>query len=126
VTSTPEHRQRLDRRRQSRGGRRERDRQGYAPLVLVADDDPGNRDMCETILAKLNFAVAQVNSADEALAVMTTLRPDILVAHLRDVSPIRYGVWSAQIPLVIVTDEMRDADTLVEAIRRALRAAQPH
>ena len=124
MTPTPELRQRPDRRRQSRGGRRPSDTDGFAPLVLVADEDAVNRDLCETILAKLRFAVAPVDSIEQALKVIATLLPDVIVAHARDVSPLKRAAWPSGVPFVTVTDEMRDPDRLVRAIRHAIRTAR--
>jgi len=107
-----------DRRKRSRGGRRPTDSSGSTPLVLVADDNADSRTTCETILAKLHFAVAPVDSVDRALAVMATLRPEVIVARVGDASPL---VNHANTPCVIMTEEMRDPDVLAEAIRRALR-----
>ena len=115
---TPEKRQGLDRRNQSRGGRRPTDRRGATPLVVVADDEPGSRTTCETILAKLNFAVAPVDSVTRALEVMATLRPEVVVAKVRDAELLQKQTLA---PVVIVTEAMRDPDVLVEAIRKALR-----
>ena len=55
-----EHRKGPDRRKQSRGGRRAEDRPGFAPLILVADDDPSSRDVCEAILAKLHLSLIHI------------------------------------------------------------------
>jgi DNA-binding NtrC family response regulator len=118
VSITPEKRQGLDRRNQSRGGRRPSDRRGATPLVVVADDEPGSRTTCETILAKLNFAVAPVDSVTRALEVMATLRPEVVVAKVRDAELLQKQTLA---PVVIVTEAMRDPDVLVEAIRKALR-----
>ena len=107
-----------DRRHRSRGGRRPSDRRGVTPLVVVADDEPGSRTTCETILAKLNFAVAPVESLSKALEVMAALRPEVVVAKLRDASPLKEQSLA---PVVVVTEEMSDPDVLVEAIRQALR-----
>ena len=114
-----EKRQGLDRRNHSRGGRRPTDRRGATPLVVVADDEPGSRTTCETILAKLNFAVAPVDSVTRALEVMATLRPEVVVAKVRDAEPLQKQTLA---PVVIVTEAMRDPDVLVEAIRKALRS----
>ena len=112
-----------DRRRHSRGGRRPTDRPGATPLVVVADEEPGSRTTCETILAKLNFAVAPVESVAKALEVMTALRPEVVVAKVRDAEPLKKQSLA---PVVVVTDAMGDPDILVEAIRQALRARTRH
>ena len=112
-----------DRRRHPRGGRRPTDRPGATPLVVVADEEPGSRTTCETILAKLNFAVAPVESVAKALEVMTALRPEVIVAKVRDAEPLKKQSLA---PVVVVTEAMGDPDILVEAIRQALRTRPRH
>ena len=118
-----EQRKGPDRRRRPRGGRRDEDKSGVAPLVLVADENAASREMCETILAKLNFAVAPVDSLEKAAEVITTLKPDVIVAHARDTSALQRAASPDGVPFVTVTEEMRDPDKLVAAIRRVLRPA---
>jgi hypothetical protein len=74
------------------------------------------------ILAKLRFAVARVDSLDEAITVIGTLRPDVIVARAKDVSPLQRAAWPSGVPFVAVTDRMREPGALVNAIRRAIRA----
>ena len=124
MTQTPEQRQGPDRRRQTRGGRRPSDSDGFAPLVLVADEDAVNRDLCEAILMKMRFAVAPVDSIEQAVKVIATLLPDVIVAHARDVSPLQRAAWPSGVPFVTVTEEMREPDRLVNAIRNAIRTAR--
>lgn len=119
MTSHSERRGVPDRRARARGGRRPDDRDGATPLVLVADEHADSRATSETILAKLKFAVAPVDSVAKALQVMPTLRPEVIVARVADPAPLRNH---PETPLVIVTAEMSDPDILVEAIRRALRS----
>jgi len=121
---TPELRQGPDRRREPRGGRRPGDASGFAPLVLVADEDAASGDMCETLLATLRFAVARVDSMDKAVSVISTLLPDVIVARARDVSPLQRAAWPSGVPFVTVTDHMREPDALIDAIRVAIRAAR--
>ena len=121
---TPELRQRPDRRLTSRGGRRPGDRQGFAPLVLVADEDIAAGDMCEALLATRRFAVARVDSVDKAVAVISTLLPDVIVARGHDVSPLQRAAWPSGVPFVRVTDGLSDPEALVEAIRDAIRTAR--
>jgi hypothetical protein len=120
----PELRQGADRRREPRGGRRPGDTPGFAPLVLVADEDAASGDMCETLLATLRFAVARVDSVDKAVAVISTLLPDVIVARARDVSPLQRAAWPSGVPFVTVTDDMREPNALITAIRHAIRAAR--
>ena len=121
---TPELRQRPDRRREPRGGRRPGDRPGFAPLVLVADEDVAGGDMCETLLATLHFAVARVDSVDKAVSVIATLLPDVIVARGHDVSPLQRAAWPSGVPFVTVTDNLGGPDALIAAIRDAIRSAR--
>lgn len=125
TTGTNERRQQPDRRRLPRGGRRPTDRIGYAPLVLVADDDTNSSARCEAILARLRFAVAPAHSADEALRVMSALRPNLVVAHLKDEASLRRGIESdptiASVPVISLTPSTEDPEALVDEIRRVLR-----
>ena len=121
---TSELRQGPDRRREARGGRRPADRSGFAPLVLVADEDQASGDMCETLLGTLRFAVARVDSVDKAISVISTLLPDIIVARGNDVSPLQRAAWPSGVPFVTVTDHLNDPDALMNAIRQAIRTAR--
>lgn len=121
---TPDLRRGPERRREPRGGRRPDDRAGFAPLVLVADEDMAGGDMCEALLATLRFAVARVDSVDKAVSVIATLLPDVIVARARDVSPLQRAAWPSGVPFVTVTDSLRDPDALIEAIRQAIRSAR--
>jgi hypothetical protein len=120
-----EDRRRSDRRRQPRGGRRTGDRPGYTPLVLVIDGEATRRDITETILARLHFAVAPVESADKALSIMQAIRPEIIVSPASDTPRIKDAHPSdrngSPIPIVSVADGDRNPDALVEAILAALR-----
>lgn len=122
MTVTSEQRVGPDRRKLARGGRRPTDKTGFAPLVLVADENDETGHMCEVILAKLRFAVARVDSVDKAITVLGTLRPDVIVARGRDVSPLQRAAWPSGVPFVSVTDDIQEPDALVQAIRRAIRA----
>lgn len=90
--------------------------------MLVADEESQSLEMCEAILAKLHFAVAPVNSIAKAVAIIDTLRPDVIVAHAKDVMPLQRAAWPSGVPFVNVTEDMRDPNAVVEAIRTALRA----
>ena len=120
MSSASERRAGLDRRRRTRGGRRPTDLYGLTPLVIVAEEAPGgSRETCETILAKLHFAVAPVDSVAKALKVMSTLRPELIVAKVSDASLLRE---QTDVPLVEVTEALSDPDALVDAVRRAIRS----
>jgi CheY-like chemotaxis protein len=125
MTPDRERRDVPDRRRTPRGGRRPSDPIGYSPLILVADDDASNGARCVAILAKLRFAVAPAYSVEEAVKVMTALRPNLIVARLSDEPALRAQMESnptiGDIPLITMTAENDDPLILIEEIRRALR-----
>ena len=114
-----------DRRRQPRGGRRANDHAGYAPLVLVVDPDASGRAACETILAKLRFAVAPMETVEKAASIVRALRPEVIVAEVSAADELRRrlangGRGDADIPVVGITSSM-SPDEIVASIRRALR-----
>ncbi len=93
--------------------------------MLVIDGEVARRDATEAILARLHFAVAPVETADKALALMRAIRPELIVSpehdapRLRSVSPTdRHG---HPIPIVTMSDDNRDPDLLINTIRTALR-----
>jgi DNA-binding response OmpR family regulator len=126
VTVPTDLRKGPDRRKYARGGRRPTDKTGFAPLVLVADEDAESGAMSEVILAKLRFAVARVDSVDKAVTVLGTLRPDVIVARAKDLAPLQRAAWPSGVPFVAVTDENREPEELVDAIRRAIRDERQH
>ena len=110
-----------DRRAQARGGRRADDKPGLAPLVLVVDGESNGNSRCEAILAKLHFAVAPAHDVAEAIRVMESLRPNIVVARIADAAAIRQAT-AADVPVVILSDDMADPEVLISEIRRQLRS----
>jgi hypothetical protein len=114
-----------DRRQFARGGRRTTDPAGYAPMVVVIDDDATRLDLSEAILAKLRFAVAPFASVEKAIKAMHALRPDIVVARadavreLRDHLPVdRDGRAILVLPL---TADLMEPNALIEALRQVIR-----
>lgn len=110
-----------DRRSTRRGGRREGDKKGFAPLVLIVDDNVDSTARCEAILARLHFAVAPTRSIDEASRVMEALRPDIIVARIADAAALRRAT-AADLPIVLLNDDLLDPEALINEIRLELRA----
>jgi PleD family two-component response regulator len=126
MPSEQERRKNRDRRRFARGGRREYDREGFSPLILVVDEDQDSAARSEAILAALKFAVAPARSVDEALAVMRALRPNLVVARVREprrlAEEMERSELTATVPLLLVTDEIASPDSLIAAIRDVLRS----
>lgn len=116
----PDKRQGSDRRQQPRGGRRAGDQAGFAPLVLLVDEDPDSGARCEAILTKLRFAVAPAHTLAEATRVMDALRPNLIVGHVTDPDALRRAA-PREIPVVILDDTLSAPDSMIAEIRRALR-----
>ena len=113
-----------ERRRQSRGGRRSTDVAGFAPLVLVLGRGENVVAQAEAVLARLKFAVTTTGTVEEALRILEGIRPDVVVAEPEAASRIRLE-WPEHVPVVEMSGELREnPETLVEAIRQAIRANQ--
>ena len=125
MPNEPEQRRGPDRRHRPRGGRREEDREGFAPLVLLVGADSSVVGQSEAVLAKLKFGVTISTSVEEALLVLAGLRPDIVVAGAEDADRIRMEA-PEHLPVVVMTEAMRDDQgVLIEGIRETLRANRP-
>jgi len=120
TSGVPDKRHGADRRHRPRGGRRTGDQPGFAPLVLLVDEDADSGQRCEAILAKLRFAVAPAHTLAEATRVMEALRPNLIVGHVSDPDALRRAA-PADIPLVILNETLSAPDAMVGEIRRALR-----
>jgi hypothetical protein len=110
-----------DRRAVPRGGRRATDKPGFAPLVLILDNDADSNARCEAILARLHFAVAPTRTIDEARRVVEDLRPNIIVAGIAEAAELRRS-HALDLPVIILSDTVKDPERLVDEIRRELRA----
>jgi hypothetical protein len=76
----------------------------------------------EAVLARLKFAVTTSGTVEEALRVLSGIRPDVVVAEPEAASRIRLEA-PEHVPVVVMDDDMRDnPDALIEGIRYALRA----
>ena len=121
----PERRSGGDRRSSARGGRRPNDPHGFSPLIMVADEDAGNGARCVAILSRLRFAVAPAHSLDEAIKVMRSLHPNLIVARLSDEPELRKQMAQdpdiGEIPIVTMTADNDNPDVLIDEIRAALR-----
>ena len=122
-SGVPDKRQGADRRQRPRGGRRAGDQPGFAPLVLLVDEDADSGQRCEAILAKLRFAVAPAHTLAEATRVMDALRPNLIVAHVSDPEALQRAA-PPEIPLVLLSDAISAPDAMIAEIRRALRKQQ--
>ena len=93
--------------------------------MLLVGGDADEAGKSEAVLAKLRFAVATSGTVEEALRVMTGLRPDIVVADAAAAARIRLEAPD-HVPVVVRDDAMRDSrEALVEGIREAIRMNRP-
>ena len=110
-----------DRRRRPRGGRREGDLDGVAPLVLLVGNQPDVTASAEAILAKLRFAVATSSTVEDALRVASDLHPDVVVAAEAVAAEIEQRA-DRPLRLVRMTGELQgDPNRLLAEIRHRLR-----
>ena len=114
-----------DRRLFARRGRRTSDKSGYAPMVILIDDDATRLDLSEAILAKLRFAVAPFASVERAITAMQGLMPEIVVARAECVRELRGRLPldrdGRAIPLLPLTAELSEPAALIEALRQLIR-----
>jgi hypothetical protein len=76
----------------------------------------------EAVLARLKFAVTTTGTVDEALRVMSGIRPDVVVAEPEAAARIRLEA-PEHVPVVEMNGDMRgNPDALIEGIRQAIRA----
>jgi hypothetical protein len=119
-TGVPDKRNGPDRRQHPRGGRRAGDQDGFAPLVLLVDEDAESGQRGEAILAKLRFAVAPARTLAEAMRVMDALRPNLIVGHVSDPDALRRAA-PAGVPVVVLDDALSEPEAMIGEIRRTLR-----
>ena len=114
-------RRNTDRRAYPRGGRRATDTAGHAPLVLLVDHDANTNARCEAILAKLHFAVAPTRTIEEAESDGAGLASP---QHRRSVGGggRRAAAGERRRSTRVYLNEKMDPETLIEEIRRELRA----
>ena len=113
-----------DRRRVPRGGRRDEDRGGFAPLIFLIDDDLARREMCSMILLQMRFAVAPFTTADRAMRAIESLAPDAIVVSPNELDTMSHSVpvrrSGRNIPVVPLNTR---GEVLVGALRVAFRAS---
>jgi hypothetical protein len=89
---------------------------------MIVGDRADVGEAAGAVLAKLKFAVAPSPTVDEALRILVSLHPDLIVAREEDAARIRLE-WPEHCPVIAVTPALRDdPHLLVEEIRKALRA----
>ena len=90
---------------------------------MVVGDYAAVGDAIGAVLAKLKFAVAPSPTVDDALRILTTLRPDLILANADDAGRIRLEC-PEYTTVLVVSDEMRDDPLLlIEEVRKVFRAS---
>ncbi len=110
MSTAADRRERRDRRRVQRGGRRDYDRPGLYPPVLIADSYEGARRPCVRYLARFNFEVAEAANGEDVLKHIVVMTPRLIVAEwtLPAMPADRLCHWLAQgrhtrkIPVIVV------------------------
>ena len=116
-----------DRRRVPRGGRRDGDRQGRHPTVLVADSYAAVRQPCARYFEQYSFRVQEAVDGDQAVALITSALPHVIVAEasLPMMPAARLAQWLSQnwrtrhIPLIVMTDGVLADLALANAVMLA-------
>jgi two-component system phosphate regulon response regulator PhoB len=131
-----------------RGGRREYDRSGRYPPVLVADSYEGARRPCVRYLDRFHFDVAEATNGEDALKQIVSTTPRLIITEwtLPTMPADRLCQWLAQgwrtreIPVIVVAadyDARRQMpsvasilvkpfslETMLTEVRRVLRESQ--
>jgi len=99
-----ERRQSDDRRHAARGGRRDFDKPGRYPPVIIADSDDGARQPCARYLERFGFQVEQAVTGEDAVSIVDNCRLRVAIAELtlpRD-DEFQERVWGRGIPYVAI------------------------
>jgi hypothetical protein len=90
---------------------------------MVVGNQAAVGDAAGAVLAQLKFAVVPAASAEDALRIMQTMRPDIVTANAEDAAQIGRERPDGH-AVVVVEDAMRDnAQLLIDQIRAAIRSS---
>jgi CheY-like chemotaxis protein len=116
-----------DRRRVARGGRREGDRPGRHPTILIADSYAEVRELFATYLDRFGFDVERASNGAEAVAAIERSSPSVILMEpgLPALSAIdlekrlaadRSG---AQIPIILLVGDLSDPEVATPPFRPA-------
>jgi hypothetical protein len=89
---------------------------------MVVGDHAAVGDAVGAVLATLKFAVAPSPTVDDALKILVSLRPDLIVAREEDAARIRLECPEHRSVLAVTGDMRDDPQLLVEEIRQTLRS----
>jgi DNA-binding response OmpR family regulator len=125
MSELSELRRRPDRRQYPRGGRRDGDRVGFTPMIFLIHDEVAQRDACAFILLGARFSVVTFGTAQEAMRVGDSLRPDAIVVYQRewDAITVREQARFSGDPIPIIPWPARH-ESLIHALRLAFRVGE--
>ena len=86
--------------------------------ILVVDDDPAYRHLISTVLTANNFSVVTVTNGEEALEMLKTLKPDLIVSDLMMpkvtgfelISEVKKDPETKHIPVILLTEKASPSD----------------
>lgn len=52
-------------------------------IVMIVDDDQMNRELMETVVKRAGYSVTHANSGEQALRLVETQRPDLILLDVR-------------------------------------------
>jgi two-component system chemotaxis response regulator CheY len=98
--------------------------QAKAPLVLVVDDDPEIRDLCDMLLERAGYQPMTAASGEEAVSILEQTTPALIVLDLNMpgmdgwsvAALVRKHERTARIPILVLTGLTQNVEN---AARRA-------
>lgn len=133
--SIPEQRRQrsVDRRRVARGGRREDDRAGCHPTLLIADSYPEVRELFATYLDRFGFHVERASNGAEVVSALERSSPRLILMEpgLPMLSAIELGKrlaadpLGAAIPIILLVGDLSDPAVATPEFRPAAVLHKP-
>jgi two-component system, cell cycle sensor histidine kinase and response regulator CckA len=95
----------------------------HIPRVLIVDDDPGNRDLLEAMLASEGYDLTSASGGEEALALIAEAPPDIVLLDImmpgmngyEVIARLKGDVTTSSIPIIVVT-ALDDRDARIRGL----------
>jgi putative two-component system response regulator len=94
-------------------------------LVMIVDDDQMNRELLETVVKRAGYTVSHANSGAQALRLIPTQMPDLILLDVRLGEMTGYEVCARlkaepetrMIPIIILTaaDDPQDRESAAQA-----------
>jgi two-component system phosphate regulon response regulator PhoB len=122
-----------DRRKVARGGRRDSDRPGRNPMLLVAESYDEVRRACVRYLHQLGFLVKEAQNASEAIATLRSATPKVILAEPRLPMLSAARLWeqvqadprTRSTPIILLVAEFEVPEDVVGGLRPAAVLHKP-